>query len=391
MPRLLFVLTCLVMFIESSASGDQTFPYKADVAVEGTEVFSGPGHSYYPTDKLPKGEIVEVYRHDPGGWCVIRPPEGSFSWISDQYVKLGENNLASVAEEGVGAHIGSRLSDAHEQVQVYLHKNETVEILGSRRVPGSGAQIWHKIAPPKGEFRWVQEKYLERDNSEDDRAENVQDAGENKQSGDAETGQDSSPKRPDSQLSDTGDKITAEEFQDELERIELELSMMVVEEPSAWSFGALRIRAETMLDRADTAEQRGNARLLLNKIARFEDIKQRYDSVAAVHQQNAVSSRFLDGLKRTMEKAAAWANPEGQFDGVGQLQQVFSDKIGAPRYALVDEAGNVRYYVTPAPGVNLQSYVGRQVGVTGTRGYMPEQKAQHIMARHVTSLENRIR
>ena len=72
---------------------------------------------------------------------------------------------------------------------------------------------------------------------------------------------------------------------------------------------------------------------------------------------------------------------------MGQLTQVVSPKLGAPRYALVDEAGDVRCYVTPAPGVNLQNYVGRQVGVTGTRGYMPEQHASHIMARHVTPLE----
>ena len=51
------------------------------------------------------------------------------------------------------------------------------------------------------------------------------------------------------------------------------------------------------------------------------------------------------------------------------------------------QSGDVRCYVTPAPGVNLQNYVGRQVGVTGTRGYMPEQHASHIMARHVTPLE----
>ncbi len=167
--------------------------------------------------------------------------------------------------------------------------------------------------------------------------------------------------------------------------------MMVVEEPTVWSFDAMRIRGESLLDRADTAADRGKARLLLNKIARFEDIKQRYDAITAMREQNAVSNRFLAGLQKTMEKAAAMADPDGQFDGVGQLQQVFSPKVGAPRYALVDEAGNVRYYVTPAPGVNLQNYVGRQVGITGTRGYMPEQRAQHITARHISSLETRIR
>ena len=49
--------------------------------------------------------------------------------------------------------------------------------------------------------------------------------------------------------------------------------------------------------------------------------------------------------------------------------------------------GDVRCYVTPVPGVNLQNYLGRQVGVTGTRGYVIEQNASHIMARHVTPLQ----
>ena len=31
--------------------------------------------------------------------------------------------------------------------------------------------------------------------------------------------------------------------------------------------------------------------------------------------------------------------------------------------------------------MNLRSYVGKQVGITGTRGYVPDQKAQHVMAR----------
>ena len=72
---------------------------------------------------------------------------------------------------------------------------------------------------------------------------------------------------------------------------------------------------------------------------------------------------------------------------MGQLTQVVSPKVGAPRYALTDASGDVRCYVTPAPGVNLQNYLGQEVGVTGTRGYMPEQRATHVMARHVTPLE----
>ncbi|MGD0655706.1 MAG: hypothetical protein ABSA16_15310 [Thermoguttaceae bacterium] len=387
MPRLPVVLFCLIVSAASSAMGEQAFPYKAYVAADNVEVRCGPGEDFYPTDKLQKGEMVEVYRRDAGGWCAIRPPEGSFSWISGRVLKLQDDNLAVVREDDVASRVGSRLSNVRDIIQVRMRKGEAVEILDSKEDAGGKSQVWYKIAPPSGEFRWVSEKYLDKQRPTDGLR--------NTRSVDSALGQDSTRDRLDAQSdahsSDADNKISSEQFQIELDRIDLELSMMVVEEPTVWSFDAMRIRGESLLDRADSAADRGKARLLLNKIARFDDIKQRYDSVTAMREQNATSNRFLTGLKSTMEKAAAMADPDGQFDGVGQLQQVFSPKLGAPRFALVDEAGNVRYYVTPAPGVNLQNYVGRQVGITGTRGYMPEQRAQHITARHISSLETRIR
>lgn len=383
MPRLLFVFICLLMLFVSVANAEQAFPYKAYVTADDVEVRSGPGGNFYPTDKLQKGEEVEVYRRDSEGWCAIRPPEGSFSWISGRVLKLEDGNLATVTEDDVAARVGSHLSDVRDVIQARMRKGETVEILDSKETPGGKSQVWYKIAPPSGEFRFVLEKYLDK--------ERPRDVVRTARSSDSLAGRDSSSDRLDADSSSAKQNISSKEFQAELDRIDLELSMMVVEEPSVWSFDAMRIRAESLLDQADASSDRGKARLLLNKIARFEDIKQRYDSVTAMREQTATSNRFLAGLQRTMEKAAAMADPDGQFDGVGQLQQVFAAKLGAPRFALVDEAGNVRYYVTPAPGVNLQTYVGRQVGITGTRGYMPEQRAQHITARHVSSLETRIR
>jgi hypothetical protein len=292
-----------------------------------------------------------------------------------------------VKEDDVAARVGSRLSDVRDVIQVRMRKGEMVEILDSKEVPGGKSQVWYKIAPPSGEFRWISEKYLTTEKPRDvmRKARSADTAPE------SASEQDLSSDKLNAQSEGAKNIASSEEFQSELDRIDLELSMIVVEEPSAWSFDALRIRGESLLDRADAAADRGKARLLLNKIARFEDIKQRYDTVTAMREQTATSNRFLAGLQRTMEKAAAMADPDGQFDGVGQLQQVLAQKLGAPRYALVDEAGNVRYYVTPAPGVNLQNYVGRQVGITGTRGYMPEQRTQHITARHISSLETRIR
>ena len=130
---------------------------------------------------------------------------------------------------------------------------------------------------------------------------------------------------------------------------------------------------------------------MASKIARFDDIKQRQDAVLAMREQIDHTSRVMAALQpRDAGEGArrsARFDVDGRFDGVGQLTQVVSPKVAHPHYALVDEAGEVRCYVTPAPGVNAQSFLGRQVGVTGTRGYVPEQHASHIMARHITPLE----
>ena len=47
-------------------------------------------------------------------------------------------------------------------------------------------------------------------------------------------------------------------------------------------------------------------------------------------------------------------------------------------------------FVTPSPDVNLQPYVGQRIGVTGSRGYIPEFRRAHVTAGRVTPLNERI-
>jgi uncharacterized protein YraI len=414
MRLLIAILLGSQIILASPANGEPTFPYKTLVAADDVYVRSGPGQNYYPTDKLRRGQEVEVYRHDPGGWCAIRPVEGSFTWVSGRFLRPTEDHLAVITEEGVSARVGSRFSDIREVVQVRFRKGEVVEVLEGPPRGGRGSEGWYKIAPPSGEFRWVSAKYLDasypRDGlrkappperhahhrhgfrDDDEVAERRDDSSAPVIPAAAMPGADSAAADSESLRirSARHRSITAEEYQAELDRIEVELSVMLIEEPTVWSFDALRERTNLLLDQAQTAVERGRARLLANKIARFDDIRQRQDAVLALRDQTDRSSRLwarlrppdVDGVK-----PAARFETDGRFDGVGQLTQVVSPKLGAPRYALVDETGDVRCYVTPAPGVNVQNFVGRQVGVTGTRGYMPEQHASHIMARHLTPLE----
>jgi uncharacterized protein YgiM (DUF1202 family) len=361
----LIVWLCLAVCLGSvamSARGADDFPYAAYVVADEVYVRSGPGEDYYPTDKIGRGQAVEVYRHYPGGWCEIRPLEGSFSWVSARHLRPTEDGLAVVAEDGAAARVGSNLSDARGVIQVRLRKGEVVELLQDPDDAENDGRWW-KIAPPSGEFRWIAAKHLSR-----------------------EPPRDEPPEDPRKTCPDGRRPLTPQEFQEELERIELELSTMLVEDAANWSFDELKERTAILQDGARTTVEQGRARLLAKRIARFEDIKQRQEAVLAMRVQSGRGRNWgrlpggADGEKQILQA-------DGRFDGLGRLAHVVSPKLGTPRYALLGDAGEVLCYVTPAPGVNLQYYLGRRIGVVGTRGLLPEQNATLVTARHVAPLD----
>jgi len=424
MRLFLAALACCLVLTPSAVADERTFPYRAYINAEDVYVRSGPGQSYYPTDKLEIGREVEVYRHDPGGWCAIRPPEGSFSWVSGRYLSAGVDNLAVVNEDRVAARVGSRFSDIRDVIQVRLHQGEVVEVLDAKRTGTmSNATTWYKIAPPSGEFRWVAKRYVDPDYPHDGlrtthAAENHAARSEAPQTDSTvpATAEASVPRQPAAPQPSlivvpsppdplprpsedyapvfsprTARGLSPEQYQAELEAIDLEISAMVAEEPTVWTFDDLRPRCEELLETAETAVERGRTRVLLNKITRFKDIKRRYDAISLTRAANERSNRQLAAMQR--ESVPPPLSPELQerFDGVGELRDVVSSKPRAPRYALVDDLGQVRCYVSPSPGVNLRPYLGRRIGINGSRAYILDQRAHHVMAKHVSMLDGRRR
>jgi len=361
------------------------FPYIAYVNSDDVYVRSGPGRDYYPTTKLAKGKPVEVYRHDPGGWLAIRPPAGSYSWVSARHLDPSEGELAVVNSDRVVARVGSEFSDVRDVIQVRLERDEQVLLLE----PPALDSPWCKIEPPAGEFRWVFAQYVDREPPSTER----------KTRGEGFANRDAPAFVPADQQHSARDvrlTVAADDaqsgpdpqahaaFQNELERvtaleqIDVELSQIVAEDISQWSFTSLEQRAQGALQSADTALERGRARVLLDKLARFDEIKQRHDALRASAAGATVAST---------PQPYPGTSTDARFDGVGRLAPVLATKPGGPQYALLDERGGVRSFVTPAPGVNLRPFVDNQVGVIGQRGYIPDLQKQHVSAQRVTLLD----
>jgi hypothetical protein len=392
--RSLFVTTLLIALAPWARAVE--FPYVAYVNSEDVYVRSGPGRNYYPTDKLQKGDKVEVYRHDPGGWYAIRPPEESFSWVSSRHVDVVDDRLAVVKGERVVARVGSAFSDVRDVIQVRLEKGEKLGLVE----PPAGDSPWCKVAPPAGEFRWIFAKFVDSDNDvaqDDAEPEDASSTAGQASSGTpgARSGEVQLTSGTDAQPGDArvgGDKVKIAETQrrdlsteaaraSEINRLELEVSAMVVDEVAKWSFGELRRRADAVLAETQTATERGRARELVDKLARFEDIKQRSDAMR--HNTDAADGA-VDG-------AVARGTVDPRFDSVGRLAPVVSQRPNAPQFALVDASNAVVSFLTPAPGVNLRPYVDKYIGVNGQRGYMTDLGRQHINVQRVTLVDGVLR
>ena len=432
---------CLLLI--SSARGDQTFPYKAYVTSSEVYVRSGPGKNYYPTSKLKSGDEVEVYRHDPGGWFAIRPPSGSFTWVSARYLETSKHGLVKVVGDQVAARVGSDFSDIRDVIQVRLHRGEVLEILETKEFrSGPEAGTWYKVAPPSGEFRWVSGKFVDAEFPHDGvrqasaehnplihptamvrpdtasgaapperrprrsaaaLAEEAADPPPRANADPGPTGVVPGPPPQDAATSPAAEsnyatrqfnpsqptrQTSPEEFQAQLDELDLALSVMLVEEPSVWKFDDLGLRARDLVNQAETAVERGRARQLVARIEQSEDVKLRYDTVHNLKTQTERENRQLAQTVSARAASRPANSPEQGYDGTGRLARVVSSKFGTPQYALVDNQNNILCYVTPAPGVNMQYYIGRRVGITGERGYDTNARAQHLMAQHVTPLEN---
>jgi hypothetical protein len=361
------VAATLIALAGAALAADLEFPYEAYVNTDDVYVRSGPGRDYYPTDKLRKGDSVEVYRHDPGGWLAIRPPRGSFCWVSSRHLDLLEEGLAAVNSDRVVARVGSAFSDVRDVIQVRLDRDEKVELLE----PPNGESPWCKIAPPSGEFRWVFAKFLDRD-LPSDLAADEREAGTAARDGDRVrlTGGDD---EADDELSGDVERLR------ELEHIDLDLTDVIAKDISQWEFSGLQERAEAAVAAAQGSLERGRARVLLDKLTRFDDIKKRHD---------ALPSALPAAPPIAPAARAGWTpSDDPRFDGVGRLSPVVSQSTGGPQYALMDDKGAVLSFVTPAPGVNLRPYVDRQIGVNGQRGYLTDLRRQHISVQRITLLD----
>ncbi len=158
-----FATVCALATSAFAADPPQTpdnAPTTVYVSAEQGMLYSGPGEDFYPTGKIDQNSSLEVYLQAPGDWLGVRPPKGSFSWVqaADAYLLPG-GRMIEVTNPAAVSWIGTELGAAKQyRWQVKLTPGEQLGVVGEQTTRGEDGKevLWYKIAPPAGEFRWIQ-------------------------------------------------------------------------------------------------------------------------------------------------------------------------------------------------------------------------------------------
>lgn len=149
---------------EGNASGTgEIVSFSVPIKEKRVYVYAGPGENFYPTTILEQGDIVEVFTRNANGWCAIRPPNGSFSWVNKRFVRIDQDNIGIIVCENHGqtvpVRVGADSIMESSVIQIGLENGKKVRIKGETRLPGG--TVWCKVSPPAGEFRYIHENFLE--------------------------------------------------------------------------------------------------------------------------------------------------------------------------------------------------------------------------------------
>ncbi|MCG8586833.1 MAG: SH3 domain-containing protein [Pirellulales bacterium] len=382
------MLAALSVAVATADATAEEFPYTGYVNAPNARLRSGPGTDHYATCRVRIGQPLEVYRRDRGGWLAVRPTDECFSWVrGSALIATDDSDVAKVTENDVIARVGSRFSQDQDISHLKLSRGEEVELLEPAEFEDQeGEDVWVKIRPPSGEFRWIAEKYLDR---RPPIAEPKPGAVARRTPRGPDATRDPRDRRhpgwtsrqpirltageEESENDDQTKTSSSEEKVEDLTTLELAVAKMMSGPPSEWSFDGLRKKVDAIRRQTKNADERSKADRLLKRIDRYTGLQARFSDDAA--RQTAKTSV-------TEPKAAELP---ALFDFAGRLVPVVSRsrRPDAPKFALTDNKGQVVCFLEESTAIGLAQFVDKHVAVSGPKSYIERLKKDQVQVRRI--------
>lgn len=355
-----------------------SYPYDALVIGDRVKIRSGPGTNFYHCGFLNRGDRITVVSKQ-FSWSRIVPPAGTFSWISEQYIKIDPANpgIGIVTGNSVRVYAGSDYQKAMYSTtkQGLLDKGEKVKLLGEQ------SDGYYKIAPPTFAYLWVSTQFTKKAPKLVVQTPNVP------------TTVEPLPQGPNDTNAVVAEAITPEPTLPPAPKSFLqkyrELQKLVEVE-----------RKKPMKEQDYTELKKGLTEIAKDKeagrVSRYAEFVlgqiESYELVLAVDEQVKLQNEQLLKTATDIEKARAerLAQVEniGRFAVTGIFQTYAT--FGPGNYKIVDSNGKMICYALPTGGIaqmDLKSVIGKRVGLVGTiEPHLPTKKAL-VRFTHITIME----
>jgi len=343
----------------SGEVGTPAFPYMAEITGDNVYIRSGPGTNFYDCGKLNTGDKVKVIGKQ-FSWARIVPPQGSFSWISVQYVGIDSANptVGTVTGDRVRVYAGSDFrKPLHSMtLQGRLDKGDKVKLLGEQ------LDDYYKIAPPSFAYLWVSANFT--------KPIPVKEVAQIVEPPTVEPKTIEPPVvEPTTEPNETPKELVPEPVSPETmlekyhalkEQVEAERAKPIDEQNYADIKDALIKIARN--------EEAGKAARYAEYV--LEQIKS-FELVGVVAKEVRLQNEQLQKIRERIDKARAAKLAEfedlGRFAVVGQLQPFTT--YGPGHYRIVDKSGKTICYALPGGRVSqtqLGKLMDRKVGLVGT-------------------------
>lgn len=339
--------------------GVEGYPYVAEITGDNVNMRSGPGTNYYRCGKLNQGARVEVVGSQ-FSWSRIVPPEGSFSWISKQYVSIDpdDKGTGTVTGNAVRVYAGSsELKPIHSTtVQLKLDRGDKVKLLSGEEGD------YYKISPPVGSYLWVSTQYTRALGTVGEVAVAVKKPVVEKPKAEAEgVKKPTAPtvvQRPAADPSLEARKLR--EYYALVKRMESEREKRLGQQ----DYSDIK---KALVEIAEVGKAGKAARYSAFAVKQIE----RIELALAVGKELPLQESELEGVKKRIEQAREASLSKvpdmGRFAAMGKLQ--VSSIYGPGYYRVVDNSGKMICYALPSGQVSsldMEELLGKKVGLVGT-------------------------
>jgi len=343
-----------------------SYPYDALVTGDRVKIRSGPGTNFYHCGFLNRGDRVTVVSRQ-FSWSRIVPPAGTFSWISEQYVKIDPANpgIGIVTGNSVRVYAGSDYQKAMYSTtkQGLLDKDEKVKLLGEQ------SDGYFKIAPPSFAYLWVSTQYTKIAPKLVETP-NIPTTVEPLPQGPNDTNAVAVEAVTPAPTVEPAPKSYLEKYRELQKRVEAERKKVLNEQ----DYTELKKGLTEIAKDKESGRVARYAEFVLGQI-------ESYELVLAVSKQIKLQTEQLQktatGIEKAREQRLAQVQDAGKYAVTGVFQTYAT--FGPGNYRIVDANGKMICYALPTGAIarmDLKSLIGKKVGLVGTiEPHLPTKKA----------------